>query len=148
MVETLPAKQEPWVRSLGQEGPLEKGMATPSRILVWEIPWTEEPGGLQSMSCKKLDIEWFLNYKKIKGTNTTYHWQIYGIASARSLNQNNILPKNLVTGIPCDPEVSSKSALCCCSVTKSYLTLWSHGLEHARFLSPRLSPRGCSNSCP
>ena len=57
MVETLPAKQEPWVRSLGQEGPLEKGMATPSRILVWEIPWTEEPGGLQSMSCKKLDIE-------------------------------------------------------------------------------------------
>ena len=36
------------VRSLGQEDPLEKGMATPSSILVWRIPWTEEPGGLQS----------------------------------------------------------------------------------------------------
>ena len=41
--------QETWVPSLGQEDPLEKGMATHSSILVWEIPWTEEPGGLQSM---------------------------------------------------------------------------------------------------
>ena len=38
--------QETWVRSLGQEYPLEKGMATHSRILAWEIPWTEEPGEL------------------------------------------------------------------------------------------------------
>ena len=38
-----------WVRSLGQEEPLEEEMATHSRILAWEIPWTEEPGGLQSM---------------------------------------------------------------------------------------------------
>ena len=38
-----------WVRSLGQEDPLEKDMATHSNILAWEIPWTEEPGGLQSM---------------------------------------------------------------------------------------------------
>ena len=42
-----PVMQETWVRSLGQEDPLEKGMATHSSILVWEIPWTEEPGGLQ-----------------------------------------------------------------------------------------------------
>ena len=41
--------QEMWVRSLGQEDPLEKEMATHSSILAWEIPWTEEPGGLQSM---------------------------------------------------------------------------------------------------
>ena len=41
--------QETWVPSLGQEDPLEKGMATHSSILAWEIPWTEEPGGLQSM---------------------------------------------------------------------------------------------------
>ena len=40
---------ETWVRSLGQEDPLEKGMATHSSILAWEIPWTEEPGGLESM---------------------------------------------------------------------------------------------------
>ena len=45
----LPTMQETWVRSLGQEDPLEKGMATHSSILAWEMPWTEEPGGLQSM---------------------------------------------------------------------------------------------------
>ena len=49
MVKNLPAKQETWVRSLGQEDPLEKEMATHSSILVWRIPWTEEPRGLQSM---------------------------------------------------------------------------------------------------
>ena len=42
-VKDPPAKQETWVQSLGQEDPLEKEMATHSRILVWEIPWTEEP---------------------------------------------------------------------------------------------------------
>ena len=41
--------QEIWVRFPGQEDPLEKGMATHSSILVWEIPWTGEPGGLQSL---------------------------------------------------------------------------------------------------
>ena len=47
-VKTLPAMQETWVRSLGQEDPLEKVMATHSSLLAWEIPWTEEPGGLMS----------------------------------------------------------------------------------------------------
>ena len=47
MVKNLPAMQETWVRSLDQEDPLEKGMATHSSILAWRIPWTEEPGGLQ-----------------------------------------------------------------------------------------------------
>ena len=49
MVKNLPAMQETQVRSLGQEDSLEKGMATHSSILAWRIPWTEEPGGLQSM---------------------------------------------------------------------------------------------------
>ena len=49
MVKNLPTMQETWVRSLGQEDPLEKGMATNSSILAWRIPWTEEPGELQSM---------------------------------------------------------------------------------------------------
>ena len=52
MVKNLPAvqeMQETWVRSLGQEDPLEKEMATHSIILAWRIPWTEEPGRLQSM---------------------------------------------------------------------------------------------------
>ena len=46
VVKNLPAKQETWVLSLGWEDPLEKEMATHSSILTWEIPWTEEPGGL------------------------------------------------------------------------------------------------------
>ena len=49
MVKNPPAVQETWVRSLSWKDPLEKGMATHYSILAWEIPWTEEPGGLQSM---------------------------------------------------------------------------------------------------
>ena len=51
----LPAVQETEVRSLGWEDPLEKGMATHSCIPAWRIPWSEEPGGLQSMSIKELN---------------------------------------------------------------------------------------------
>ena len=49
MVKNLPALLETWVRFLGYEDPLEKEMATHSSILAWEIPWTEEPGRLQSV---------------------------------------------------------------------------------------------------
>ena len=48
MVKNAPATQEMRVQSLGREDPLEKAMATHSSVLAWEIPWTEEPGGLQS----------------------------------------------------------------------------------------------------
>ena len=48
-VKNLPAVREPGVRFLGQEAPLQKGMATHSNILAWRIPWIEEPGGLQSL---------------------------------------------------------------------------------------------------
>ena len=48
MVKNSPAMQETLVRSLGQEDPLEKGMATHSSVFAWNIPWTEKPGGLQS----------------------------------------------------------------------------------------------------
>ena len=48
-VKTLPAMRETWVRSLGWEDPLEKGVATHASILAWRIPWIEEPGRLQSM---------------------------------------------------------------------------------------------------
>ena len=48
MVKSLPVMQETWLRFLGQEDDLEKGMATHFSILAWRIPWTEEPGGLQS----------------------------------------------------------------------------------------------------
>ena len=53
MVKNLPARQETWVPSLGGEDPLEKGMATHSSILAWKIPWTEEPGGPQSIGSQR-----------------------------------------------------------------------------------------------
>ena len=53
MVKNPPAMQETWVRSLGQEDPLEKEMATHSSILAWEVPRTEEPGGLLPMGSQK-----------------------------------------------------------------------------------------------
>ena len=56
MVKNLPAVWEVWVRSLGREDPLEKGMATHSRILAWKIPWTEEPGGYSPWGRKELDM--------------------------------------------------------------------------------------------
>ena len=54
----LPAMQETWVWSLGWEDPLEKRMATHSSILVWRIPWTEEPGGLQSTGLQRVGHDW------------------------------------------------------------------------------------------
>ena len=53
-VKNLPAKWETWVLSPDQEHPLGKGTATHSNILAWEIPWTEEPGGLQSMGSQRV----------------------------------------------------------------------------------------------
>ena len=56
MVKNLLVVQETWVKSLGQEDPLEKGTAIHSSILAWETPWTEEPGGLQYMGLQKLGM--------------------------------------------------------------------------------------------
>ena len=55
VVKDLPTMHETRVRSLGRENPLEKGMATHFSILAWRIPWTEEPGGLQSTGHKESD---------------------------------------------------------------------------------------------
>jgi len=54
MVKNLPAMQEIWLRSSGWEDTLEKGMAIYSSILSWRIPWTEEPGRLQSMGLQRV----------------------------------------------------------------------------------------------
>ena len=65
MVKNLPAMQETGVQSLGQEDPQEKEMATHSSILAWRIPWTGEPGGLQSMGSQRVGHD--------KVTNTYTH---------------------------------------------------------------------------
>ena len=54
MAKHLPTMWETWVQSLGQEDPLEKAVATHSSTLAWKIPWTEEPGRLQSMGWQRV----------------------------------------------------------------------------------------------
>ena len=61
MIKNLPAMQETRVQSLGHEDPLEKGMATHCSSLAWRIPWTEEPGGIQSMGSQKVGQDFATN---------------------------------------------------------------------------------------
>ena len=86
MVKNLPVMQETWVRSLGQEDPLEKGMATHSSVLAWRIPWTEEPGRLQSMGLQSVRNHW--------ATNTFIFtlWTFFGIALLWDWNENWCFP--------------------------------------------------------
>ena len=74
MVKNLPTMQETWLWSLGQEDPMEKDMATHSSILAWRIPWTEEPGGLQSMGSQRVRHD--------QVTNTHKHLTKIGAAAA------------------------------------------------------------------
>ena len=79
MVNNLPTMQETWVRSLGWEDLLEKGMAHHSSILAWRIPWTEEPGGLQSMGSQRVGYDWGTNSTHVVGLqpltdNLMGHW--------------------------------------------------------------------------
>ena len=76
-----------WVRSLGQENPLEEGMATHSSILAWKVPWTEEPDGLQSLGLQRVGHNWvtehictlrFLKAKKLEGSGIRIKIQIHG----------------------------------------------------------------------
>ena len=61
-VTNLPAMQEAWLQSVGQEDPLKKGIAIHSSILAWRIPWTEEPGGLWTMGSQRVRHYW-MTYK-------------------------------------------------------------------------------------
>ena len=74
MVKNLPSVQETQVRPLGQEDALQEGMATHSSILASRIPWTEEPGRLQSMGSQELDmtLKWSPSKKKKKNTKTIW----------------------------------------------------------------------------
>ena len=74
MVRNLPAMQDTWVWSLGQEDPLEKGMATHSSILAWRNPWSEEPSELQSTGSHRVGHYW--------ATKTYIKWQGWLCASA------------------------------------------------------------------
>ena len=73
MVKIPPAKQKTWVQSQGGEDPLEEGMTTHSSILPWRIPWTEEPGGLQSMELQRIKMSLGKKNKKQK-TSKSNRW--------------------------------------------------------------------------
>ena len=77
MVKNPPAMQETWVQSLDQEDPLEKEMATHSSIHAWKIPWTEQPGGLQSMRSQSVEHDWVTNtFTSLSDLSLTLHnWQ-------------------------------------------------------------------------
>ena len=83
MVNNPPAMKETRVRSLGQEDPLEKGMATRSSILAWRIPWTEEPGGLQSMGSQRVGHNW--------ATELSLSQMIYNVGSVSGIQQNDLV---------------------------------------------------------
>ena len=86
MVKNLPAVQETWVWSLGWENPLEKGMATHSSILAWRIPWTEEPGELQSTGSQRVRHHW----GKLTRTQFT-QTGVNQIKFSREMDINNLI---------------------------------------------------------
>ena len=77
MVKNLPEVQETHIGSLGQEDPLEKEMATHSRILAWRIPWTEEPSGLQSMGWQRVGHESVTNTFMLTFFSTLLYLLLY-----------------------------------------------------------------------
>ena len=88
-VKHLPAMQETLVQSLGQEDPLEKEMATHSSILAWRIPWTKEPGGLQSMGSQKVGARFFCSWNSPgKNTGVGSHSLLQEIFLTQGLNQH------------------------------------------------------------
>ena len=105
MVKNLPGMWETWVWSLGQEDLLEKGMVTHSNILAWRIPWTEEPGGLQSMGSQRVGHDWVTNTH----TLATSHLKVLG----RNINHAKWTQfKFVVIDIPW-PSLHAACLLCC-----------------------------------
>ena len=86
-VKNLPAMQETWVQSLGWEDPLEEDMATHSSILAWRIPWTEEPGGLQSMGLQRVRHE-----DTTERLSTEFLWKLSSKESACSAADAGLTP--------------------------------------------------------
>ena len=72
MLKNPPTMQETWVRSLGQRDPLEEGKETHSSILAWRIPWTEEPGGIQSMGLQTVRHDWVTNHSTQAPTGVSW----------------------------------------------------------------------------
>ena len=126
-VKSLPAMQETQVRSLGQEDPLEKWMATHSSILTWKIPWTEEPDGLQSIGSQRVEHNWVTN------TNNPYLLGIKSNAEFLEASQGPTLQAGS----------SKSSTLCLAMLTLLCITCQFWSIRHKKksvgdFLSRKL----------
>ena len=117
IVKNLPAMQETWVQSLGQEDPLEMGMVTHSSILAWRISWTEESGGLQSIGLQRL--------KQLACTHNS---------------------SKIILFIVCKLKMDTKILLSVQSLSHVRL-FRPHELQHTRSPCPSPTPRVHSNSC-
>ena len=100
-VKDLLAMQETWVWSLGWKDPLEKGMVTYSSILAWGIPWTEEPGRLQSMGSQ--------SQTRLSNKHFHYHFHIYTMEyySSHKKEQNIVICSNMGGSRDCHTEWSN-----------------------------------------
>ena len=90
-VKNLPAMQDMWVQSLGQEDHLEKGTVTHSRVLAWKIPGTEESGGLQSMGSQRVGHDWVTDtftFIHLKLKSWKYTWFAILLLPLTHLNKN------------------------------------------------------------
>ena len=85
VIKNLPEIQETWVRSLGLEDPLEKGKATYSSILAWKIPWSEEPGRLQSMGLQRVGHDWAIKHS----TEPWARWGFPGLVRSHGRGHGN-----------------------------------------------------------
>ena len=97
MVKGLPAMQQTWVPSLDWDDPLEKAMATHFSILAWRIPWTEYPGGLQSMGLQRVRYSWVTNTDTYTYTHTHTHTHDW----VMSIDTHTHTHSLLTTGEPC-----------------------------------------------
>ena len=95
MVKNLPAMQETQVWSMGQEDPLEKEIATHSSIIVWRIPWTEKPHGLQSTGSQRVEHDWVTNTSTFFTPPNPYRFRTVSQSYWESVSQAVVLSKTL-----------------------------------------------------
>ena len=128
LVKNLTAMQKIQVQSLGQEDPLKEEMATHPGILAQRIPWTEEPGGLQSTGLQRVGDNWVTNTLFLKWIQWFPHWLLIVIATIKHL----LLPTWCQYYLYFTDELGLREfkyqGRCCYLVTKSCLTLRPHGL--------------------
>ena len=94
-IKHLPAMWEIWVWSLGQEDPLEKGMATHPSILAWRIPWTEEPGGLPSRGLQRVGHDWVTNTHTTEDKSFSSTGRLEFKPKTHHLSSNHLTSPNL-----------------------------------------------------